>query len=118
MKYCIDQDNRKITLHLAAKDRLGYNNVPLSRAIIRKHPEERLGGKYLTFNQDDGSSQPTASYNVQTCSETTDQEAIVQIGRDAQRWLSDRISSLQELRDNLEIIKEAEYAHGQDPKAA
>lgn len=94
-----------MTIHLVARDALGFVNVPLAVALIRRKPEHRIEHRYITLACLD--KEPTASFCVQTATELSDQETIVQVGRDVQHWLSNRISQLQEMRNNLEIISDA-----------
>jgi hypothetical protein len=110
VKYCIDQATRKVIVHLAPMDRLNYTNVPVARAVIKWNNEKRFGKRYLTFEMPE--NEPRASYTVQMESELTDLDEINQVQRDAQRWLSDEISRLKAMQQDLEIIREVSgYAH-------
>jgi hypothetical protein len=110
MKYCIDQAARKVIVHLEPCDRLQYTNVPLARAVIKWNVEKRFEKRYLTFEMRD--NEPRASYTVQMESELNDLAEIKQVQRDAQRWLSDEISRLKAMQQDLELLREVEYATG------
>jgi Fe-S-cluster formation regulator IscX/YfhJ len=110
LKYCIDQAKRKVIVHLEPCDRLHYTNVPVARALIKWNNERRIGKRYLTFEMPE--NDPRASYTVQMESELTDLDEIKQIQRDAQTWLSDEVSRLKSMQQDLEMIREVSgYAH-------
>lgn len=107
MKYSIDVDYRYVTIQLEPKNKLGYTNVPLARAILRRSPQAYLDTDKRNVNATfvfNGARLPEVTFQA-GFDEVTDQEFIKNVGSKAQQWLAAEMTRLEALRDSLETLE-------------
>jgi|SRR5215471_2230486 len=115
MNYSIDSKALSATIDLQAKDHLGYHNVPLCRAFLttathlRRHQLEGMNGVFsIHLEWDEARKLPVArcSYNYEAKNEI--EERLAKVCCEAQRFLGNAITELIRVKENIEMVKNAE----------
>jgi hypothetical protein len=116
LKYCIESDYNKVTIQLEPKNSLHYMNVPLAKALLH-HEQTVYPEGCRPFNvswqagQEGTRGNPVASYTIPH-EDRGNEEKIKAVHGQAQLWLGREITRLEKLKDDLDTLKEAEYATG------